>query len=233
MRHERKSWGLFLEDVFLFPRFENCPAPDRLWVICFLIRAIIQLYCPPEPGQSWWQSDKLQFSSSPVINVTPHHYFSFQGRKPFTLTAILLMLFEKKCFGFCILPQHRWSLMSPAHYPRWAAPAPAPCQIDTIYGRMLIGTTRLFVNGAFCINQLTVGRGQQKLRKAMEISSKTSSKGRKSWMWKLMVKPGALWDVLERACEIICILTIHSQIQNVFFVKYFLSFKATFSFFFY
>ena len=41
---------------------------------------------------------------------------------------------------------------------------------------------RLFVNGAFCINQLTVGRGQQKLRKAMEISSKTSSKGRKSWM---------------------------------------------------
>ena len=88
------------------------------------------------------------------------------------------------------------------HYPGWAAPAPAPCQIAAIYGKMLIGTTRLFVNGAFCINQLTVGRGQQKLQKAMEISSKTSSKGRKSWMWKLMVRPGALWDVLERAREI-------------------------------
>ena len=126
---------------------------------------------------------------------------------------------KRNTLDLVFFPQHGWSLMSWAHYPRWAAPAPAPCQIDTIYGRMLIGTTRLFVNGAFCINQLTVGRGQQKLRKAMEISSKTSSKGRKSWMWKLMVKPGALWDVLERAREIICILTIHSQIQNVYFCK--------------
>ena len=77
----------------------------------------------------------------------------------------------------------------------------------TIYVKMLIGQLVLFVNEAFCINQLTVGRGQQKLRKAMEISSKTSSKGRKSWIWKLMVKPGALWAVLERAREIICIFT--------------------------
>ena len=64
---------------------------------------------------------------------------------------------------------------------------------------MLIGQLRLFVNEAFCINQLTVGPGQELLQKAMEISSKMSSKHRKSWMWKLMVKLKALYGVLERA----------------------------------
>ena len=87
------------------------------------------------------------------------------------------------------------------------SPPPPRGRFGTIYGKMLIGQLLFFVIGAFCINQLTVGRGQQKLRKAMEISSKTSSKGRKSWIWKLMVKPGALWAVLERAREIICIFT--------------------------
>ena len=80
------------------------------------------------------------------------------------------------------------------------SPPPPRGRFGTIYGKMLIGQLLFFVIGAFCINQLTVGRGQQKLRKAMEISSKTSSKGRKSWIWKLMVKLRALWDVLERAC---------------------------------
>ena len=87
------------------------------------------------------------------------------------------------------------------------SPPPPRGRFGTIYGKMLIGQLLFFVIGAFCINQLTVGWGQQKLRKAMEISSKTSSKGRKSWIWKLMVKPGALWAVLERAREIICIFT--------------------------
>ena len=58
----------------------------------------------------------------------------------------------------------------------------------TIYVKMLIGQLVLFVNEAFCINQLTVGPGQELLRTAMEISSKMSSKPRKSWIWKLMVK---------------------------------------------
>ena len=58
----------------------------------------------------------------------------------------------------------------------------------TIYVKMLIGQLVLFVNEAFCINQLTVGPGQELLRTAMEISSKMSSKHRKSWIWKLMVK---------------------------------------------
>ena len=69
----------------------------------------------------------------------------------------------------------------------------------TIYVKMLIGQLVLFVNEAFCINQLTVGPGQELLRTAMEISSKTSSKPRKSWIWKLMVKLEALYGVLERA----------------------------------
>ena len=58
----------------------------------------------------------------------------------------------------------------------------------TIYVKMLIGQLVLFVNEAFCINQLTVGPGQELLRTAMEISSKMSSKHRKSWIGKLMVK---------------------------------------------
>ena len=58
----------------------------------------------------------------------------------------------------------------------------------TIYVKMLIGQLVLFVNEAFCINQLTVGPGQELLRTGMEISSKMSSKPRKSWIWKLMVK---------------------------------------------
>ena len=52
----------------------------------------------PVPGQSGHisldifisESDQVQFSSSPVINVTPHPYFSFQGRRRlFTLLNCL------------------------------------------------------------------------------------------------------------------------------------------------
>ena len=53
----------------------------------------------PAPGQSGhisldiFISDQVQFSSSPVINVTPHPYFSFQGRRRlFTLLNCLRIL---------------------------------------------------------------------------------------------------------------------------------------------
>ena len=79
----------------LFPTVcKTAGAPDRLRVIYFLIRAIIQLYCP---GQSLGniasnifisESDRGQFSSSPVINVTPHPYFSFQGRRLFYMAML-------------------------------------------------------------------------------------------------------------------------------------------------
>ena len=78
------------------------------------------------------------------------------------------------------------------------SPPPPRGRFGTIYGKMLIGQLLFFVIGAFCINQLTVGRGQQKLRKAMEISSKTSSKGRKSWMRILMVRNLTL---CQRVCR--------------------------------
>ena len=74
-------------------------------------------------------------------------------------------------------------------YQVWKYWSPPPrVTSNTIYVKMLIGQLRLFVNEAFCINQLTVGPGQELLQKAMEISSKMSSKCRKSWIWKLMVK---------------------------------------------
>ena len=173
----------------LFPTVcKTAGAPDRLRVIYFLIRAIIQLYCP---GQSLGniasnifisESDRGQFSSSPVINVTPHPYSHSREEDYFTSMYIrykfkLSLIKNKKDFIFCPGPGVLTSL-SPLIGPR--PRTVSDCR--NLWENADRDNERLFVNGAFCINQLTVGRGQQKLRKAMEISSKMSSKGRKSWM---------------------------------------------------
>ena len=194
---EWKWWDLFLEEDVCF----NSPGLKIAQLLTdsgSFVSWSGQLYnsiAPPEPGQSWSVSQPRS-SYPPPLSLMLRLIPISPSREESHLHCYLVRE-DIDTFVFCIfapapmIPDVLSSLSS--------VPAPAPCQIDTIYGKMLIGTTRLFVNGAFCINQLTVGRGQQKLRKAMEISSKTSSKGRKSWMWKLMVKPGALWDVLERA----------------------------------
>ena len=98
---EWKWWDLFLEEDVCF----NSPGLKIAQLLTdsgSFVSWSGQLYnsiAPPEPGQSWSVSQpKVQFSSSPVINVTPHPYFSFQGRKPFTL------LFSSRRYRyFCIL----------------------------------------------------------------------------------------------------------------------------------
>ena len=193
---EWKWWGLFLEDV--------CVLIPLVWKLPSSWQTPGHLF--PDPGNYTTllplrsQGSQSERSSFPPPLSLMLRLIPISPSREESHLHCYLVREDIDTFVFCIfapapmIPDVLSSLSS--------APAPAPCQIDTIYGKMLIGTTRLFVNGAFCINQLTVGRGQQKLQKAMEISSKTSSKGRKSWMWKLMVRPGALWDVLERAREI-------------------------------
>ena len=189
------------KDVLYFHRFVKRPGPDRLRVIYFLIRAIIQLYCPGRAvsGPHRTKYFYIRVSFPPplslmlrLIPISPDReedYFTLQC----SCIVDQLKLFSiKRDFIFC--PQPSLDVLSSLSL--LISPRPrtmSDCR--NLWENADRDNERLFVNGAFCINQLTVGRGQQKLRKAMEISSKTSSKGRKSWMWKLMVRPGALWDV--------------------------------------